>query len=297
MKSKKVYCIYHSADFDGIGSAAILNYFYSDKNEYKVVNVPFNYGQDLPDYESWDKDALVFMMDVSWDKDDYVHMKNLLNTYSDNFVFIDHHSIVMNDLKDRQIEIKGLLDNSHCAAVLVWKWFFPDEKLPNVLVEIENMDLGRFSDRTKLLSCMLDSAGDFSQVSFSGWKDVFEDNDLFEDLMDKSLVVVKFLDLSNKRLAKSLHLVKYKGEIIPAINANTGSGILEEFIPNVYDKYKFVCKYYRLSLNAWKVSLYSKNDIDLPKFSNGEFRGHKGACGGIFEELPFEFVNEKIDFS
>lgn len=152
----KTACVYHSIDLDGFMSAAIVKHWYltnviqNDKTlgdiivdtilqEYvpkepifKDTNnlwfIGYNYGQPIPDLSKYDK---VIMCDVSFPKEEMeeLHLK-LCKWYSDKFVWIDHH---ISAIKDNGEFYDGIRDTKFAACELTWKYFFPDEPMPEIV--------------------------------------------------------------------------------------------------------------------------------------------------------------------
>ena len=90
--TQQTYCVYHSADFDGICSAAIVLRYNPE-----TILVPWDYGDDL-DIEQF-KGHKVIMADVSlpWPK-----MGELIQLLgAGNFIWIDHHITAIKDYSDK----------------------------------------------------------------------------------------------------------------------------------------------------------------------------------------------------
>ncbi|MDR1691456.1 MAG: DHH family phosphoesterase, partial [Rickettsiales bacterium] len=116
---RKIYCIYHNADFDGIGSAAIVNYYHKELGE-KTAVYGWNYGQKIPDYNEFDENGLVYMVDVMLPKEDIV---KLIKKFGDNFIFIDHHTSSKEDLKD--LKFNSHINTEKAAIENCWDYFYP----------------------------------------------------------------------------------------------------------------------------------------------------------------------------
>ena len=149
----KAICIYHSIDLDGWMSAAIVKHWFlthregidlkyeifikEDTNSIsKTINgqdyfldfIGYNYGQPIPDLSEYDK---VIMCDISFPENE---MEKLRQNLQDNFIWIDHHISAINATKKRLNDYyEGLRDTTFAACELTWKYFFPDERIPEIV--------------------------------------------------------------------------------------------------------------------------------------------------------------------
>ena len=119
-------CIYHIADHDGKGSAAVVRSVYPE-TEF----LGLNHDMEIPYDEIRKHDKIVvcdialpleFMLELSRTKD---------------FVWIDHHASFINEynehLANGGAEIKGLRRIGTAACCLTWEYFYPDKELPEGL--------------------------------------------------------------------------------------------------------------------------------------------------------------------
>ena len=147
----KTVCIYHSIDLDGFMSAAIVKHWWQRENLEQLVAIAqkresttnnsiefvgYNYGQPIPDLSEYDK---VIMIDVSFPKEE---MKKIYfdrrdnKTGKSNFIWIDHHISAIEDnteINTKKVEYKGLQDTNFAACELTWKYFFPNESMPEIV--------------------------------------------------------------------------------------------------------------------------------------------------------------------
>lgn len=144
MKEKRVACIYHAIDLDGWMSAAIVKHWFRDRFQIKGLReqydsskdtldfIGYNYGDPIPDLSKYDK---VIMCDISFPKEE---MRKIAENY--HFIWIDHHISALKDnaylidlaqCEDSNINLK--LDPRFAACELTWKYFFPDETMPELI--------------------------------------------------------------------------------------------------------------------------------------------------------------------
>ena len=161
----KTACIYHSIDLDGFMSAAIVKHWF--KQEYKnysydcgkdfqrVENydsryakldfIGYNYGQPIPDLSEYDQ---VIMVDVSFPFEELKgksvsRMFQLFQKLNANFIWIDHHISAIKDNigleyindkgEDTSTLFNGLRNTKYAACELTWKYFFPNEPMPEIV--------------------------------------------------------------------------------------------------------------------------------------------------------------------
>ena len=134
----KTVCVYHSIDLDGWMSAAIVKYWFEkqliitnssiDSITDKIDFIGYNYGQPIPDLSEYDK---VIMCDISFSIEE---MENLRQHLQDNFIWIDHHISAIKAADERTNNYyDGIRDTKFAACELTWKYFFPDEPMPEIV--------------------------------------------------------------------------------------------------------------------------------------------------------------------
>jgi oligoribonuclease NrnB/cAMP/cGMP phosphodiesterase (DHH superfamily) len=113
-------CIYHSRDLDGWMSAAIV------KLKYPNVKLKgYDYGDVLIDFA----DDEVILVDISLPPS---AMREL--GYSHNVTWIDHHvSAIRDSVTNAYTIYKGLRDPLFAACELTWKYFFPEDPMPEIV--------------------------------------------------------------------------------------------------------------------------------------------------------------------
>ncbi len=116
-------CIYHLADHDGKGSAAIVGRKFKD-----VEFLGLNHDMEVPIDEIKKHDKIV-VCDISLPLD----LMFELNETKD-LTWIDHHVSSIEEyekkIKEGKKEIKGIRKSGTAAIMLTWQYFFPEEKMP-----------------------------------------------------------------------------------------------------------------------------------------------------------------------
>ena len=129
----KTICYYHSADLDGIGSAAIVKKVYPDA---KLVGVDHDDDWNAADIV----DSLCIIVDFS-----FPNMEEL-KQYPDTLCWIDHHKTAMEKNKKlwNSKDIDGIRSLKKSGCELTWEWFFPHEKIPRAIELIGDRDMWKF---------------------------------------------------------------------------------------------------------------------------------------------------------
>lgn len=137
----KTVCIYHSIDLDGWMSAAIVKHWFKENNKGFIKDtddsfcdfIGYNYGQPIPDLSEYDK---VIMCDISFPKED---MLKICLAKELNFIWLDHHQIqdiwnyMSNNRPNGEYLPEGIRNDKFAACELTWKYFFPNEPMPEIV--------------------------------------------------------------------------------------------------------------------------------------------------------------------
>ena len=117
-------CIYHVADHDGKGSAAIVKRIFP---ETELLGL--NHDMEIP-YDVIESHDKIVVCDISLPVE---YMFKLSETK--DFTWIDHHISVINEYDEIMANgehepIKGLRRSGTAAIVLTWEYFHPNEEVP-----------------------------------------------------------------------------------------------------------------------------------------------------------------------
>lgn len=134
----KTVCIYHSVDLDGWMSAAIVKHWFNqqevpNKREDPINTIDFigyNYVDDVPDLSKYDK---VIMCDISFPAKEMLELNKKMGI---DFIWIDHHISAINNVTISHEEFilpNGLRNVKFAACELTWKYFFPNDKMPEIV--------------------------------------------------------------------------------------------------------------------------------------------------------------------
>lgn len=172
----KTVCIYHSIDLDGWMSAAIVKHWFKtnfSSNSIRNINIEktsfgiatidysnsdriefldfidYNYGQPIPDLSKYDR---VIMCDISFPKEE---MENIAKSGIgiSNFIWIDHHISAIKDVSETHFAktFQGLRNIKFAACELTWKYFFPNEPMPEIVRLLGRYDCFGYKSKWKAI--------------------------------------------------------------------------------------------------------------------------------------------------
>lgn len=300
----KTACIYHSIDLDGWMSAAIVKHWFNKQQE-SYINSPvfkdtdinmtldflgFNYGNPIPDLLQYDR---VIMCDISFPAG---IMLNLLNTLHENFIWIDHHISAINSNKgvhggfDKNFN--GLQDTSFAACELTWKYFFPNESMPEIVRLLGRYD--RFGHKgTNEEQKVLEFQYGARQV-ITNYQEAYScltnalPNTLINDIHNEGVTIYKYLCQDAKQSYKNGFVVWFDDKV------QTSAGNTYKFIcinKERFNPINFGIDYHKDGYDGaacfyfdgkqYNFSLYNDNGLVdcsaiAKQFGGG---GHKGAAG------------------
>ena len=275
-------CIYHLADHDGKGSAAIVRRKFGD-----IDFLGFNHDMEVP----WDiinQHDKIIICDISLPLDIMFSLNE-----SKDIIWIDHHASVIEKyeqaIKSGQKAIKGLRRNGTAAILLTWEYFFHEEVVPEGVKLLGLNDLYDLRDkRVRPFEYAFQSIG-INKPLDENWVDLFNGKIDIPEMVKKGEAILSWIKNRNHRLCKAMSFESsYKGQ--KCICANMPQGY-SEFYDGIKDikKYKFMCNFFLSSKNTWNLSFYTaREDVDVSKIA-AEFGGggHKKASGASgLKELP-----------
>lgn len=273
-------CIYHSRDFDGYSSAAIIKSVYP-----KIKLMGYDYDDEVPDI---DNGQYVVMVDVSFDMEFMI----ALAARSKGLLWIDHHKSSIEKyekVKDQfGTNFRAYVTSGKAACELTWEATRPGRKMPTIIHMLGIYDTFRKEEAG-------DSWDSIVMPLQYGLKLTCDGPETFPmELLDRTNIsalmpyiesgklIMKYVDVLNKDVAKCVHTVEIDGKTGAAINTQAKSSTS---FNHVQDKKDFMMVYSR-SKDKWNVSFYSDDggtdcsEIAL-KFGGG---GHAGAAGCVLDD-------------
>jgi len=282
-------CIYHIADHDGKGSAAIVGKKFGD-----VEFLGFNHDMDVP-WEAINRHHQIVICDIALPLDVMFEINE-----NKDLTWIDHHISVIDEynkaIASGKKEIKGIRENGSAAIMLTWQYFFPDDPVPEGVKLLALNDLYDLRDkRVRPFEYAFQSMG-VNKPQDSNWKDLFEGKINIDEMVLKGNAILSWVRNRNHRLCKAMSFESsYKGMKCICANMPQGYSEFYDSIRNIRS-YTFMCNFFMCGKNTWNLSFYTvRDDVDVSKiaaeFGGGGHRKAAGASG--LTELP-EFLRKKI---
>lgn len=281
-------CIYHIADHDGKGSAAIVKSVYPD-----IELMGLNHDMEIP-YDEIKKHDKIIVCDISLPLEFMFELNE-----SADFTWIDHHISVIEQYEKTVTQkgkkpLKGLRRVGTAAMVLTWEYFYPDRELPLGIKLLGLNDIFDLKDkRVRPFEYAMQSLG-VNRPTDKVWEDVINGTMDIDAMVEKGKAILSYIRNRNFRLVRAQAFEsEYEG--LKCICANMPQGYSEFYdsLDNIKD-YDMMVNFFMNKKNCWNLSFYtSKEDVDVSKiaekFGGG---GHAKAAGASsLKELP-EFLRK-----
>lgn len=281
-------CIYHLADHDGKGAAAIVRSVYPD-----IEFMGFNHDMEIP-YDNIRKHDQIVVCDISLPLDFMAE----LNEKAD-LTWIDHHISVI-DQYEKRIQagslkpIKGIRRVGTAAMLLTWEYYYPDKPVPLGLKLLGLNDIFDLKDkRVRPFEYAMQSLG-VNRPGDKIWIDLIHDEIDIPEMVEKGRAILSYIRNRNFRLVRAEAFeTTYNGFKCICANIPQGYSEFYDSIDNIKD-YDVMINFYMNKKNKWNLSFYTtKDDVDVSKiaekFGGG---GHAKASGASsLDELP-QFLRE-----
>ena len=289
MLMEPIYCIYHTVDADGWGSAAIVALKFGINN---VIMIPYDYAYDFDSVlKRIQPKSTVFAVDVSFPKDGF---KKLIEV-SDKVIWIDHHETAIEEFKTEPSinDLDGIRRIGTAACELVWEYLFPDKEKNLMLKLIGANDVHNMSyapDMFIIRSYIFTNEMKPGQKDFGTLMELVEAPDhVIQSLIRLSELAYLYQVKENKvaclGIARDINWGPYR-----AIAANRGGIGSNFFDAKISMEHDFMICYNQTKTGQWKYTLYSnKPEVHVGNIAvsvreklgliNGG--GHSGAAGFI----------------
>ena len=274
MVSKDIIVLYHKNCADGFGAAwAAYNHF---KESAEYIGVTY---QTPPPSGLVGKE--IYILDFGYPEED---IKNLIKN-NKRVTVIDHHIT----LKDSAALTKDyLFDIKHSGAVLAWKYFHPQKKLPKLLEYIEDLDLWLFKKKDTRAAIAYINLFDFDFKIWNKLVKSFENNNSFSKHINEGKLILQYQDTVAKDIASKADLVTFEGIKAYAVN----SPVIRDYVAEILYKKVPPMSIVWYETGGYKIfSLRSDGSVDVEKMAAKYCGGgHKAAAGfkiKATEKLPF----------
>ncbi len=281
----KITVIHHSADFDGLFCREIAKKFFSDKPEYIVDYIGWDYGNPTPEIPGYLQQ--LYMLDISID--------GLMNHSKLNW--IDHHKSAMEKYSK---DIQGFRIDGVAACRLAYQYFFTGNKASKQ----------EFIDRKVSEPWAVRLAGEYDI-----WDKRDTDAELFQHgLRSEELYSTTWDDMLNIGGSSTVVRLLNQGKALQYAQTKQNESVIKDIGFDLdweglhflacnharYNSFLFTaglkpehdaCFGFKWTGKDWSVSLYhapgkKHHDLSLiaSKYGGG---GHRGACGFRSQILPF----------
>ena len=327
----KTICIYHSIDLDGWMSGAIVKHWWKSQNklngqqvddqivieegEPDVIVSPFgtlsmlgwNHGDDIPDLSGYDK---IIICDITFPTN---VMTDIWHNLSQELVWIDHHESSIDN--NSALVFEGIQDTKFAACELTWKYFFPNEPMPEIVRLLGRYDCFGHKgtdEETKVIEFQYGARQLISNYSQAfnwlmmelqfNWGTTHKfDKHPITEILEQGKPIYKYLCTEAKyiyRMGKEVELVEPTNEMLDGCSTRRRKFIAinrSRFNPDNFgidyhaDGYDGVLSYC-YNKDKFTASLYSDTvdcSVIARTFNGG---GHKGAAGFIGDVTLFNNI-------
>lgn len=276
---KKIIVLYHVHCHDGFGSAYAAWKKFGNRAEYIGVrhNEPLPMGL---------RGKEIYLVDFTYPEKE---TRRLLQIAKD-VTNIDHHMSVASYTK---MAHHYVFDNNHSGAVLSWKFFHPNTKIPRWLLYIEDLDLWRKKlSQTEAARAILNTY----PYNFKIWDTLitrFERPRLRKKYLEHGENILAFQRRAIEAILKNAELVRFCGYKTFAANSALFADELGSALCRAHPPIGIVWSYREGKL---VVSLRSDGTVDVSKlaarFGGG---GHKVASAFIqpaYKPFPWKPIKK-----
>jgi oligoribonuclease NrnB/cAMP/cGMP phosphodiesterase (DHH superfamily) len=262
-------------------AAALVAHLHFRRHKIDAEYVPVDYGRDLPVHF---RNRPVFMLDYAPEP---IVLQHMIED-AESVVMLDHHvsakeklsEILKEDLLRDNTYL--LLDLEHSGAVLAWKYFFPDYKVPNWLMYVQDRDLWKW----ELSASREVNAGIASHpFDFLVWEGEVH-NATIGDLATAGAAILRYQKKEIDRHVAEARMGMLAGHTVPIVNATT---LQSEILEVLAQGHPFAAGY-RIRNDdkiAWSLRSDS-NGVNVAEIAKSYFGGgHAHAAG-------FETYNSNI---
>jgi len=274
-----IIVFYHKNCPDGFASAWTAWKKFKNKAKY----IPLNYQAPF-DYKI--KGKKIYFLDVCPNREILENLKK----NDCEIVIIDHHLSAKRNL---DLVCPGSfimrLNMKHAAAVLTWKYFFPEKRIPKLLLYIEDIDLWKFK---KPFSREIVASINLPDFDFEKWDELVKD---IEDInkRKKSILegkkIVEYQDDAIKNIIETATRVKIGKTKTLAVNSSV---LISEIGDALIKKLPPIAVIWFKAGDKRRASLRSNGEIDVSKIAEKYGGGgHKCAAGFAIESgdlFPWE---------
>lgn len=298
-------------------SAAIVKHWGMVNNEPPINFIGYNHGQPIPDLSEYDK---VIMCDISFPKEEMLKLAQC--KVANGLTWIDHHISAINDnnftntYKDLdKVVVEGVRDTKYAACELTWKYFFPNEAMPEIVRLLGRYDCFGHKGTDEELKVLELQYG--ARQCISNYEEAYDyliesinhipyEPRIEESIQNSGKAIYAYLCTEAKQIYKNgFEFHFYWAKDIGRLN-NVPEQCHAKFICINKERFNPInfgidyhkdgydgvaCFHYDGVAKLWRFSLYNDNDevdcsIIAKQYGGG---GHKGASGFVITDLNLIF--------
>ncbi len=296
----KTIVFYHSADFDGWSSGAIvLRKFPNAKAipiNYPVLDQKEKLAKILSVIETGDT---VYVVDFSFSPQTFKE----INEKVKELIWIDHHVSAINSCESEEFQTNGLLSTEYAACELTWLYLmegfktidaYSDEyynslPLPYSIRLLGRYDLWKHDYDKNIVPFQMGMKSCFSMATDSKWVKILDNSSEFiEHIIERGNIISDYLENNDYKVAKSYAFeAEIEGNKVVALNMRSGGSSI---FKNIFQKeiHSFCVSFLLLPTQKWVVAMYSENNnsIDLSKIAEKYGGGgHKNAAAFTIDNV------------
>jgi oligoribonuclease NrnB/cAMP/cGMP phosphodiesterase (DHH superfamily) len=262
-----IIVFYHKNCRDGLASAWVAWRKFKNKAKYIALNyqAPFDYNF---------KEKKIYFLDVCPNR----KILGKLKKNNCEIIIIDHHLSAKNNLDLVSAgSFTMCLNMKHSASVLTWKYFFPQKKIPKILLYIEEMDLWNFKKRFSREIVASISLSEFDPKEWNKWSYDIEDKKKRKKYILTGKEIVKHEDEMIKEIvqdAKKIKMGKIKTLVVNSsvLISQIGDILIKQLPPMAIIWFE--------AGDLKRISLRSNGKVDVSKIAEKYGGGgHKRAAG------------------
>jgi oligoribonuclease NrnB/cAMP/cGMP phosphodiesterase (DHH superfamily) len=210
-------------------------------------------------------------------------MEELLKI-TQNITWIDHHKTAMEYKYSK--ELKGIRDNNFSGCELTWNYLHPTIPMPKIVKMLGRYDVWDFSKYGEDLNRLQAGIRLFDHNPENlNWTEWFKNYADLSKELEGGYFALRYRNNQYASLIKAWSFwATFEG--YKAICCNAGS-VSSQLFDSIKEDYDLMIPFIFDGIQ-WKISLYTKKDIDCSeiakKYGGG---GHKQAAGFQCKELPF----------
>ena len=282
-------CIYHSADLDGMCSAAIAYRRFAP--EADVVFLPLDYGHDVP----WDLIAqhpVVYMVDFSLPLADMQRLNAMCELH-----WIDHHTQKIAEAEAAGFRASGgqlLAHDDPAACELTWEYVLPHERVPWAVQLLGRYDAWDHREETVLPFQYGMRAQANMRPQSSRWRLLLGDRNptYIRGIVEQGRAILRYVAQEHAKLVEgALFVSELAGHRALCVNRLYVNSTVFDSVPaDVIESAELLVNFGYDGKPAWRVGLSPVRDGELDvsqiaaQFGGG---GHAGRAGFHCTQLPF----------